>query len=104
MECKELITLPFYKTDKMWYCSELLGRAQRDLSSEVLEKYDKFRNTGISDKKMTKSVVNAFYYLNSENYGKINVNHRLSLLLNIADGFIINTYKDVGVKSPAIVP
>lgn len=94
MECKELITLPFYKTDKMWYCSELLGRAQRDLSSEVLEKYDKFRNTGISDKKMTKSVVNAFYYLNSENYGKINVNHRLSLLLNIADGFIINTYKE----------
>ena len=92
--CKELITLPFYKTDKMWYCSELLGRAQRDLSSEVLEKYDKFRNTGISDKKMTKSVVNAFYYLNSENYGKINVNHRLSLLLNIADGFIINTYKE----------
>lgn len=43
---------------------------------------------------MTKSVVNAFYYLNSENYGKINVNHRLSLLLNIADGFIINTYKE----------
>ena len=54
MECKELITLPFYKTDKMWYCSELLGRAQRDLSSEVLEKYDKFRNTGISDKKNDK--------------------------------------------------
>ena len=49
---------------------------------------------------MTKSVVNAFYYLNSENYGKINVNHRLSLLLNIADGFIINTFKETNnVKS-----
>lgn len=93
-DCKELIFLPFYKTDKKWYCSELLGRSQRNLSSEVLGKYDKFRNTGISDKKMTKSVVNAFYYLNSENYGKINVNHRLSLLLNIADGFIINTFKE----------
>ena len=93
-DCKELIFLPFYKTDKKWYCSELLGRSQRDLSSEVLEKYDKFRNTGISDKKMTKSVVNAFYYLNSEDYGKINANHRLSLLLNIADGFIINTFKE----------
>lgn len=99
-DCKELITLPFYKTDQKWYCSELLGRSQRDLSSEVIEKYDKFRNTGISDKKMTKSVVNAFYYLNSENYGKINVNHRLSLLLNIADGFIINTFKETNnVKS-----
>lgn len=93
-DCKELITVPFYKTDKKWYYSELLGRAQRNLSSEVLEKYDIFRNTDISDKKMTKSLVNAFYYLSSENYGKINVNHRLSLLLNIADGFIINTFKE----------
>lgn len=99
-DCKELFTLPFYKTDSKWYYSELLGRSQRDLSSEVLKKYDKFRNTGISDKKMTKSVVNAFYYLSSENYGKINANHRLSLLLNIADGFIINTFKETNnVKS-----
>ena len=42
-----------------------------------------------------KSVVNAFYYLKSKDYGKININHRLSLLLNIADGFIINTFKDM---------
>ena len=99
-DCNELITVPFYKTDKKWYYSELLGRAQRNLSTDVLEKYDKFRNMGISDKKMTKSLVNAFYYLNSENYGKINVNHRLSLLLNIADGFIINTFKETNnVKS-----
>lgn len=51
-ECEELITLPFYKTDKKWYCAELLGRGQRDLSSEVLEKYDNFRNTSISDKNL----------------------------------------------------
>lgn len=90
----ELISVDFYKTDKKWYCSELLGRATRNLSPEVLEAYDKFRNTDMSTKKMTKSVVNAFYYLNSENYGKINVNHRLSLLLNIADGFVINTFRE----------
>lgn len=93
-DCKELFTAPFYKTDKKWYCSELLGRAKRDLSTSVLEKYDKFRNMSISDKKMNQSLVNAFYYLESEDYGKINVNHRLSLLLNIIDGFVINTYKD----------
>ena len=92
--CNKLITLPFYHTDKSWHSSELLGRGERDLSSDVLRRYDIFRNTGISERKMTKSVVNAFYYLSSENYRKINVNHRLSLLLNIADGFIINTYKD----------
>ncbi|MBC5687910.1 hypothetical protein H8S37_03010 [Mediterraneibacter sp. NSJ-55] len=93
-DCKELFTLSFYKTDKKWYHSELLGRSKRNLATNVLEKYDKFRNMSISDKKMTKSLVNAFYYLNSENYGKINVNHRLSLLLNIADGFVINTFKE----------
>lgn len=99
-ECKELITLPFYKIDKKWHCSELLGNSQRNLSSEVLKKYDKFRNAGISDKKMIKSAVNAFHYLHSENYDKINANHRLSLLLNIADGFIINTFKETNnVKS-----
>lgn len=49
---------------------------------------------------MTKSVVNAFYYIKSKDYGKININHRLSLLLNIADGFIINTIGETNnVKS-----
>ena len=48
---------------------------------------------------MTKSVVNALYYLKLENYGDTNVNHRL-LLLNIADGLAINTFKDINnVKS-----
>lgn len=92
ISCDELFPVAFYKTDKLWYGSELIGRAQRNLSTDVLEKYDKFRNAGISDKKMLKSLVNAFFYLNSESYGKINANHRLSLLLNIVDGFIINTF------------
>lgn len=91
---RDLIKLELYKTDKKWYSSELLGRSERDLSTDVISRYDKFRNESISEKKMTKSVVNAFYYLTSESYGKINVNHRLSLLLNIADGFVINTYKE----------
>lgn len=91
---EELIKVPFYRTDKQWYSSELIGRSKRNLSTKVLEKYDIFRNADIGNKKMTKSVVHAFYYLNSENYGKINVNHRLSLLLNIADGFVINTFKE----------
>lgn len=78
---EDLIKLELYKTDKKWYSSELLGRSERDLSTDVISRYDKFRNESISEKKMTKSVVNAFYYLTSESYGKINVNHRLSLLL-----------------------
>lgn len=97
---EELIKLAYFKTDKKWYESELIARSKRDLSTDVIEKYDKFRNEGMADKKMTKSVVNAFYYLKSKDYGKINVNHRLSLLLNIADGFIINTIGETNnVKS-----
>lgn len=99
-DCRELIKLGYFETDKKWYCSELIGRAERDLSTEVIKKYDEFRNKGIADKKMTKSVVNAFYYIKSKDYGKININHRLSLLLNIADGFIINTIGETNnVKS-----
>ena len=70
------------------------GRNERDLSTEVIEKYAEFRNAGITDKKMTKSVVNAFYYLHSNAYKDINSNHRISLLLNIADGWINNTFKE----------
>lgn len=70
------------------------------MSSEVLGKYDKFRNTGMTDKKMTKTIVNAFYYLKSKDYGKIKANHILSLMLNIADGFVSNTFQDMNnVKS-----
>lgn len=100
LSCDELFLVAFYKTDKLWHGSELIGRSQRNLSTYVIEKYDKFRNAGISDKKMLKSLINAYFYLNSENYGKINANHRLSLLLNIADGFIINTFGETNnVKS-----
>ncbi len=48
---KELIKLVFLKMDKKWYCSELIGRLERKLSMEVLEEYDRFWNTVISDKK-----------------------------------------------------
>lgn len=90
---EELIKLGYFKTDKKWHGAELIWRSTRDLSTEVIDRYDKFRNEGMADKKMTKSVINAFYYLKSQDYEKINVNHRLSLLLNIADGFIINTFR-----------
>lgn len=90
-----LVQLPFYKTDSVWYkSSELLGRGNRELTTEVIKEYALFRNTDMSCKKMTKSVVNAFYYLHSESYKGINANHRLSLLLNVGDGFVINTIKD----------
>ena len=40
---------------------------------------------------MLKTLINSFFYIHSEAYEGINVNHKLSLLLNICDGFVINT-------------
>lgn len=92
-DAESLIRVKFYSTDKKWYSSALLGRNERDLSTEVIEKYAEFRNTGMACEKMTESVVNAFYYLHSNAYKDINSYHRISLLLNIADGWINNTFK-----------
>lgn len=91
---KVLFRVPFYHTDKEWYSSALLGRNSRNLSEDVIKKYEAFRNQDKSVQKMTKAVVNAFYYLHSESYSQINSNHRLSLLLNVCDGFINNTFKE----------
>ena len=35
-----------------------------------------------------------FFYLHSDGYEKINEDHRLSLYLNLCDGFVNNTYKE----------
>lgn len=90
-----LIKITFYKSGHNWISSAiLLGRAERNLSENVLKAFDKMRNEGKDDGKMTKSVVNAFFYLHSEGYEKINEGHRLSLYLNLCDGFVNNTFKE----------
>lgn len=90
-----LIKVAFYKSGYNWISSAiLLGRAKRNLSENILKAFDKMRNEGKKDEKMTKSVVNAFFYLHSDGYEKINEGHRLSLYLNLCDGFVNNTFKE----------
>lgn len=87
----------YYKTSQIWIDNaELLGRNQRHITEEIISTYRNFRNTGRDDKKMSKSVINAYYFVKSESYERINVEHLLSLLINICDGFIINSYGDSG--------
>ena len=95
-KCAEsLIKVAFYKPGHNWISAAiLLGRAERNLSEDVLKAFDKMRNEGKEDGKMTKSVVNAFFYLHSDGYEKINEGHRLSLYLNLCDGFVNNTFKE----------
>ena len=88
----DLYFLSYYKCGKTWRNSAApLNNDRMDISSDKLLKYDLFSNTERSTGKLLKPLINAFYYLHSEAYEKINVNHRLSLLLNICDGYIINT-------------
>jgi hypothetical protein len=89
---EKLYFLPFYNTGKIWRnCASTLVGADKDFSEERVLKYNGFRNKGRASGEMLKSLVNSFFYIHSEAYEKINVNHRLLLLLNICDGFVINT-------------
>lgn len=87
----------YYKTSQIWIDNaELLGRNQRCVTEDVIDTYRNFRNLGRDNQKMSKSMINAYYFVKSESYEKINVEHTLSLLLNLCDGFIINVYGDSG--------
>lgn len=89
---EKLHFLSFYNTGKTWRnCASTLMGADKDFSEERILKYSEFRNKGRTSGDMLKTLINSFFYIHSEAYERINVNHRLSLLLNVCDGFVINT-------------
>lgn len=89
---EKLYFLSFYKTGKTWSnCASTLMGDAKDFLEERILKYSEFRNKGRTTGDMLKTLINSFFYMHSEAYERINVNHRLSLLLNICDGFVINT-------------
>ncbi|MDE6063552.1 MAG: hypothetical protein K2G20_03060 [Lachnospiraceae bacterium] len=93
----------YYKTSQIWIDNaELLGRNQRCITEEIINTYRRFRNLGRDNQKMSKSMINAYYFVKSESYEKINVEHTLSLFLNLCDGFIINVYGDSGAMKDKI--
>lgn len=87
----KLCFLSYYKNGKICKIfSSYLAVEKMDYSSELILKYKKLRNTGRESGKLYKTLINSFFYLHSESYEGINVNHQLSLLLNICDGIGIN--------------
>lgn len=89
---EKLYFLSFYKTGKTWRkCASTLVGIDKDFSEKRVLDYNEFRNKGRTSGEMFKSLINSYFYIHSEAYETINVNHRLSLLLNICDGFVINT-------------
>ena len=53
----KLYRTAFYRTDRIWLSNGLLARSNRNLSTEVIEKYSYLRNQGKSQKKMTIAVI-----------------------------------------------
>lgn len=93
----------YYKTSQIWIDNAvLLGRNQRCITEDIIISYRNFRNLGRDNQKMSKSMINAYYFVKSDSYEKINVEHTLSLLLNLCDGFIINAYGDSGAMKDKI--
>lgn len=92
---EQLYFLDYYVTGRTWkdFASSLVG-ANKDFSKERISEYRVFRNSGRDSGDLKNVLINSFYYLHSCSYEKINANHRLSLLLNHCDGFVINTSAD----------
>lgn len=77
-------------TDAKWVSSAiLLCRNQRQINEEIVEKYRNIRHLDRKDKSMNASMFSSFFYLISESYSSINLEHRLVLLMHICDGFAI---------------
>lgn len=85
-----LLTVDCRITDKKWISSAiLLCRNQRQISEKIVENYSRIRNQDRREHSMNASMFSAFFYLISEAYANINLEHRLVLLMHICDGIAI---------------
>lgn len=85
-----LLTINSRITDEKWISSAiLLCRNQRQISEKIVDDYAKIRNMGRAEHSMNASMFSSFFYLISESYRDINLEHRLVLLMHICDGFAI---------------
>lgn len=86
----ELFRMSYYVTDSKWKNNALLiGRNCREISENIITRYIQIRNVGREKKSLNKTLFSSYFYLHSENYSKVNIEHRLVLLMHICDGFAI---------------
>ncbi len=89
-----LISINCRVTDKKWISSAvLLCRNQRQINESIIEKYKEIRYLDRKEESMNASMFSSFFYLISESYSNINLEHRLVLLMHICDGVAIKYYE-----------
>lgn len=85
-----LLTINCRTTDTKWISGAiLLCRNQRQINEEIIEKYRNIRYLDRKEQSMNASMFSSFFYLISESYSSINLEHRLVLLMHICDGFAV---------------
>lgn len=96
-DVEELYKLNLYIADEKWRdAATLLVRNERLLSEEIIMSYVQFRSEDRNSGKLNTELSNSFFYLLSESYSNILVDHRLSLLLHVCDGYVLNNVDDNG--------
>ena len=99
-----LYRVKMYKTSKEWIDSAvLLGRNSRSFSNEIIDQYILLRNQDRENGKLTRTVLNSFFYLHSEAYEEVLIEHKLSILLNLCDGVCINIFNKESNKIEASI-
>lgn len=89
-DVNELIRLSYYRTDSKWKNSALLiGRNHREISEDIITRYMQIRNIGRENQSLNKTMFSSYFYLHSDGYSALNIEHRLVLLMHICDGFAI---------------
>ena len=92
-DIKELLAINCRTTDEKWISSAmLLCRNNRQISERIIEKYKSIRYKGRKEQSMNAAIFSSFFYLISESYVNINLEHRLVLLMHICDGLSIQFF------------
>lgn len=85
-----LFITKMYHTDSKWVESALMiGRNKRCFSEEIISNYKKIRGADRKSNSMDRSMLFSFFYILSNAYREINIEHRLVLLMHICDGFAL---------------
>lgn len=85
-----LMSTKYRTTDEKWISSAiLLCREKRQIDENIIDKYKQIRYSDRKKKSMNASMFSSYFYLISESYSNVNLEHRLVLLTHICDGFAI---------------
>lgn len=84
---KSLLSIDCRITDLKWVKNTvLLCENRRVINEEIIEKYRNIRYLDRRQQSMNAAMFSSYFYLLSESYANINIEHRLVLLMHICDG------------------